>query len=124
MQTERAKIAWYKWENNIKVELKEIWLENVDWIYLAHDTDQWAGLGNMVMKFPSSIKFREISWLADKILALQARPCSMQLDSLINRTCALPNLQQYLTRHFLFHGSLGHSGTLFSSVEFMHANYH
>jgi hypothetical protein len=30
MQTERAKIAWYKWENNIKVELKEIWLENVD----------------------------------------------------------------------------------------------
>jgi hypothetical protein len=36
------------WEDNIKVELCEIWLEGVNWIHLAQDRDRWRGLVNTV----------------------------------------------------------------------------
>jgi hypothetical protein len=29
-----------KWEYNIKIDFREIGLESVDWIHLAHDRDQ------------------------------------------------------------------------------------
>jgi hypothetical protein len=29
-----------RWEDNIKMDIKEIGCENVDWIYLAEDRDQ------------------------------------------------------------------------------------
>jgi hypothetical protein len=32
----------YKWKKNIKI--REIGLENVDWIYLAQKRDQWLGV--------------------------------------------------------------------------------
>jgi hypothetical protein len=28
---------WYKWEDNIRRDLREIWWEGVDWIHLAQD---------------------------------------------------------------------------------------
>jgi competence CoiA-like predicted nuclease len=34
---------------NIKMYLKEIGREIVEWIYLAEDRDQWRGLVDMVM---------------------------------------------------------------------------
>jgi hypothetical protein len=35
---------WRRWEDNIRMDLKEI----VDWIHLAQYRDQWRALVNMV----------------------------------------------------------------------------
>jgi hypothetical protein len=35
--------------NNIKMDLREIGLECVDWIHLAQDRDQWLAVVNTVM---------------------------------------------------------------------------
>jgi hypothetical protein len=37
------------WENNVKMDLKEIWWKGVDWIRLAQDRDQWRVILNAVM---------------------------------------------------------------------------
>jgi hypothetical protein len=37
------------WEDNIKMDLRDIGFGNVDWIYLAQDRDRWRVLVNMVM---------------------------------------------------------------------------
>jgi hypothetical protein len=39
-----------RWEDNIKMYLKEIVSEDVDWIYLAQDRAKWRALVNAVMK--------------------------------------------------------------------------
>jgi hypothetical protein len=36
-------------EHNIKMDVREIGYDNVDWIYLAHDRDQWRVLVIWVM---------------------------------------------------------------------------
>jgi hypothetical protein len=38
-----------RWVYNIKMDLREIGWEDVDWIDLAQDRDQWRALVNMVM---------------------------------------------------------------------------
>jgi hypothetical protein len=38
-----------KWEDNIKMDLKEIRFGDVDWINLAQDRDWWRALVNTVM---------------------------------------------------------------------------
>jgi hypothetical protein len=38
-----------RWENNIRMDLREIEWSGMDWIYLAQDRDQWRALVNMVM---------------------------------------------------------------------------
>jgi hypothetical protein len=38
-----------RWVNNIKMDLREIGWDAVDWIDLAQDRDQWRALVNMVM---------------------------------------------------------------------------
>jgi hypothetical protein len=40
-----------KWEDNIKMDLREIWLEDVDWIHLSQDRDLWWTFVNIVVKF-------------------------------------------------------------------------
>jgi hypothetical protein len=35
--------------DNIKMDLKEIGWDVVDWIDMAHDRDQWRALVNMVL---------------------------------------------------------------------------
>jgi hypothetical protein len=47
-----------KWEDNIKMDLREIGWGGMDWINVARDRDQWRALVNTVMKnvlllFPS-----------------------------------------------------------------------
>jgi hypothetical protein len=39
----------HRWEDNIKMDHREIGMEAVDWIYLAQDRDQWPDLVNTVM---------------------------------------------------------------------------
>jgi hypothetical protein len=33
-----------EWENNTRIDCREIVWENVDWIYVAQDRDQWRDL--------------------------------------------------------------------------------
>jgi hypothetical protein len=37
------------WEDDIKMDLREIWFGDVDWICLAQDRDRWQALVNTVM---------------------------------------------------------------------------
>jgi hypothetical protein len=39
----------HRWEDNIKMDLREIWLGDVDWIHWAQDWDRWLALVNTVM---------------------------------------------------------------------------
>jgi hypothetical protein len=38
-----------RWEENIRIDLREIRLGGMDWIELAQDRDQWRALVNTVM---------------------------------------------------------------------------
>jgi hypothetical protein len=38
-----------RWEDNIKMDLREIGFGDVDWIHLAQDSDRWRAFGNTVM---------------------------------------------------------------------------
>jgi hypothetical protein len=38
-----------RWEDNIRMDLREIVLGDVDWMHLAQDRNQWRGLVNTVM---------------------------------------------------------------------------
>jgi hypothetical protein len=44
----------HRWEDNIKMELREIKCSGMDWIQLAQDRVQWKALVNMVMNFRAS----------------------------------------------------------------------
>jgi hypothetical protein len=39
-----------RWVDNIKINLREIGWDGMDWIDLAQDRDQWRALVNTVMK--------------------------------------------------------------------------
>jgi hypothetical protein len=41
-----------RWEGNIKINIKEIGLEVLDWILLARDRDKEQAFVNTVMMFP------------------------------------------------------------------------
>jgi hypothetical protein len=38
-----------KWEDNIKMDLREIRWGDMDWIHLAQDRDQWIAVVNTVI---------------------------------------------------------------------------
>jgi hypothetical protein len=38
-----------RWEDNIKMDLREIGFGDMDWIHLAQDRDRWRALVNTVM---------------------------------------------------------------------------
>jgi hypothetical protein len=38
-----------RWEDNTKMDLKEMGFGDMHWIYLAHDRDRWRALVNTVM---------------------------------------------------------------------------
>jgi hypothetical protein len=39
----------YRWEDNIRMDLKEIGWKCMDWMYLAQDRNQWRAVVNTVM---------------------------------------------------------------------------
>jgi hypothetical protein len=41
----------YKWKDNIKMDVREIGLEDVDWIHVAWDRGRWWTLVTTVMNF-------------------------------------------------------------------------
>jgi hypothetical protein len=38
-----------RWEDNTKIDLREVGWEGMDWINLAQDSDRWRALVNTVM---------------------------------------------------------------------------
>jgi hypothetical protein len=40
-----------RWEDNIRMDLREIGWEDVDWMHVVQDRDQWRTLVNTVMNF-------------------------------------------------------------------------
>jgi hypothetical protein len=40
----------YRWEDGIKMDLREISWGGVEWIHLAQDRDRWRAVVNAVMK--------------------------------------------------------------------------
>jgi hypothetical protein len=44
-----GKIPRRRWKDNIKMSLREIGLEGVDWIHLAQDRDRCRALVNTIM---------------------------------------------------------------------------
>jgi hypothetical protein len=40
-----------QYDDNIKVGLREIGLDDLEWIHLTQDKDQWSALANTVMNF-------------------------------------------------------------------------
>jgi hypothetical protein len=53
-----------RWVDNIKMDLREIGWDGMDWIDLVQDRDQWRALVNAVMKFSVFIKRMEVlEWL-------------------------------------------------------------
>jgi hypothetical protein len=41
----------HRWVNNVKMDLREIGWDCMDWIDLGQDRDQWRALVNTVMNF-------------------------------------------------------------------------
>jgi hypothetical protein len=39
----------HRWDDNNKVDLKVTRLEDMDWIHLVYDKDNWQGCASMVM---------------------------------------------------------------------------
>jgi hypothetical protein len=39
----------YRWEGNIRMDLREIGWEHVDWRHVAQNRDQWRAVVNTVM---------------------------------------------------------------------------
>jgi hypothetical protein len=53
-----------RWVDNIKIDLREIGWDVVDWVDLAQDIDRWGALVNTVMNLRGSTKCWEVlEWL-------------------------------------------------------------
>jgi hypothetical protein len=40
-----------RWENNVKIDIRERGWGGMDWIHMVQDKDQWRALVNRVMNF-------------------------------------------------------------------------
>lgn len=72
-------------KGNMKTDLKEIRWEDMDWIYLAENVDNWQALINVTVELLVSYIAANflITW-GITMLACQARLCSIWLSSWIN----------------------------------------
>jgi hypothetical protein len=39
-----------RWEDNVRMDIRKTGWQNMDWIHLAQDRDQWRAVVNTVMK--------------------------------------------------------------------------
>jgi hypothetical protein len=66
-----------RWEDNNKMDLREISWDCMDWVDVAHDRDQWRALVNTVIKLQGSKKCWEVlKWLHNwRLLKKGSAPC-------------------------------------------------
>jgi hypothetical protein len=43
----------HRWEANIRMDIREVGWEIVDWMHMSQERDQWQALMNMVMNLGS-----------------------------------------------------------------------
>jgi hypothetical protein len=60
-----------RWVDNIKMDLREIRWDGMDWIELDQDRDQWRGLVNTVMNLRVCLKLLGISGMSAQLAASQ-----------------------------------------------------
>jgi hypothetical protein len=48
-----------RWEDNIKIDVREVGCAGMDWIDLAQDKDMWRELVKVVMNLRGCIKYEE-----------------------------------------------------------------
>jgi hypothetical protein len=41
----------HRCQDNIRMDLRETWYKDMDWMHLAQNTDQWRALVNTVINF-------------------------------------------------------------------------
>jgi hypothetical protein len=51
------------WADNIRMDLREVWWEGVNWMDLAQDRDQWRAVVNTVMNL--LVPLKACNFLAD-----------------------------------------------------------
>jgi hypothetical protein len=49
VKKEKSRRPRRRWEDNIRIDLRETAWERVDWMHVTQDRDQWRGLANTVM---------------------------------------------------------------------------
>jgi hypothetical protein len=49
-----------RWNDNIKMDLREIWIDGANWIQLAQDRVQWRACVNTVMNVRVPIRKQDI----------------------------------------------------------------
>jgi hypothetical protein len=54
-----------RWEDNIRMDLREIGWESVDWMHLAQDRDQWRAVVSTVMNLRVPQNEGEFDWLSE-----------------------------------------------------------
>jgi hypothetical protein len=52
-----------RWVDKIKIDIREIRWDVVDWIHLAHDRHQWRALANTVMNLQVTENGGKFEWL-------------------------------------------------------------
>jgi hypothetical protein len=55
----------HRWDDYIKMDLRDIWLEGVNWIHLAQHRDQWQALVKTILNLwmPQKVGNFLISWV-------------------------------------------------------------
>jgi hypothetical protein len=67
-----------KWEENIKLDLRDIGIEGANWIRLAQDRVQWQAFVNTVMNLLVPWRKQDIFWHAEWLSAFQIMSCTME----------------------------------------------
>jgi hypothetical protein len=57
-----------KWEDGIRMDLRETGLGVVDWIRLAQDTDYWRAVVSVVMNYSGSCATELVRYVRDLLL--------------------------------------------------------
>jgi hypothetical protein len=60
-----------RWEDNIKMDLREVGCGGMDWIDLVQDKDRWGAVVNVVMNLRVSLNAGNFLKLAEDLLAVQ-----------------------------------------------------
>jgi hypothetical protein len=73
----------HRWEDDIRMDLREKWWDVVDWTHIARDRVKWRAVVNTVMILWVPQKVGD-SWLTEKLSASQEGLYSVQLFRYFN----------------------------------------
>jgi len=68
----------HMWEDNIKMDLREIGINGVNWAQLVQDRVQWQAFVSMVVNLQVPKRKQAVVWQAKRLSAFQRIPCTME----------------------------------------------